>query len=642
MKRHQVTEPAADDESGLLYAGQPVKYRYKTVSASRRRAGRVVDRWLNDGWELLSRADHGRRVEFVLRRPRHARRWRRRLVRAGLTLCLVLLLLTVMTPVPVPQDPLAATRAEAALAVQHLGEGDVVALARSLAANRDDLDFAYYFTVASTPRVLGDFVADAGASPTPILEPDEYEAVLVDLAGTLALASYGTADRMLPPSWAEDFIAATTDPGSLYREETTALTVGRSAQDTANKQNLLLLLSRGYWSMDFLKLVTRSYWEFDLKDGAEAWPGVTDEGRYAPAPNGAYLTDGVVALTAALTANGAASDWAFTEFLPGTKRIDGTDYEIGSFTHYLLFEHEFPQVDGDSIGITTVTTALSSAIDAGGGPDLAGEAERGPLQDTHVLGSLANDVEEADKDECSWNPLDYDVCVKEVVGPVARWVQKWGHQTLQALSLLSAAPNTNLRAVGIAAGGANSLWYFLEGDYELAGVSLAAVVAGLGTSALLKRAATGRALPAPALRGAARIARDDELASAGATRTLKSPKAGYPKEKEAENYLAGQTPGSGPKSGLDPGCTKVCSGKRNVDVFDETTARCLEVKQGVGMTNWRHEQNEVAKDVRLRARKICKLVEWHFFPGADGKVGPYGKLRELLQKERIPYVRHMP
>jgi hypothetical protein len=185
-----------------------------------------------------------------------------------------------------------------------------------LAANRGQADFAYYFTSKVTPRALGDALATvAGTSKSTPLKADvdtkAYELALTDLAGTLALATYGTGDRALPRSWTDDFISATTTPETLYGEDGDGAgspAQERVDQDAANKQNLLLLLSRGYLSTGFLNAVTAAYWEFDRDEGDDAWPGATlDDAAYAPAPNGSYLTDGILALAAALTANPAGS-----------------------------------------------------------------------------------------------------------------------------------------------------------------------------------------------------------------------------------------------------------------------------------------------------------------------------------------------
>jgi hypothetical protein len=142
--------------------------------------------------------------------------------------------------------------------------------------------------------------------------------------------------------------------------------LAREDQDRANAQSLLLLISRGYWSTDFLKAVTAAYWDFDHSQGGNAWPLPQRAGAmYAVAPGGKYLADGILALTAALTANPVASAWAFTAFQPGTEAIEGSGQQVGKFTHYLFFEHRFSSGSStdDGIGMTAALTALSAAID---------------------------------------------------------------------------------------------------------------------------------------------------------------------------------------------------------------------------------------------------------------------------------------
>lgn len=462
---------------------------------------------------------------------RRRRRWPSWLARVGVVLCVVAGVLVAITVEP---DPLVEVRADAAHATEALQDGDLVVLEAHLARNRGNADFAYYFASKATPGALGDALATvANEDPKARLEEtlessplslDEmleagadqrrdarfregvdkhaYDLMLTDLAGALALATHGTGDRGLPKAWAQDFIDATTDVGTEA-----------SDQDVANKQNLLLLLARGYWSVDFLKKVTTAYWHFDRDNEGKAWPGVVLDAGYAPAPNGTYLTDGILALTSALTANPAASGWAFTELDPGLTEIDDSDYAVGNFAHYLFFEHEFPQSpDGQSIGMTATLTALSSAIDATGevvDPDLGGifgvdRAEPGPLRDSLVLRDLAEDAK--DESGCSSTPTDYWNCVEAFAGAVWRRIGHWGHAALDILSLATMAPPP-FTIVGIAATATNATWYAIDGDYAMAGLSLAAAVP------LLKFAKV------------ASTARTAEVAGSAATRVEKADRA---------------------------------------------------------------------------------------------------------------------
>lgn len=443
--------------------------------------------------------------DTVTRRPRWA--WVRRV---GLAALLSGGIWLASTSLPVTEDdPLVQVRADAAAAVQALEDGDLVALDRHLAARRGQPDFAYFFAAQVTPLALGDALATvAGPDETEPLaagiDPDAYEMQLVDLAGILALATYGTGERALSPSWTGGFISATTYPAELAGGTITAPgpdALLRAKQDVANKRNLLLLLSRGSWSTEFLEAVTDAYWEFDQEEGDAAWPdGRLDGAKYAPAPNGSYLTDGMLALIAALTANPSASNWAFTDFQPGTEVIEGSDHAVGKFTHHLLFEHHFPDAsNGETVGMTAVLTALSSAIDATGtgeGPDDSSRA----AQDSIALQALADDL--SGEDGCSWNPGDYWKCAQTVAHAVGDWVQHWGHLVLDVLTLATFLPPP-FTIVGVLAAAANATWYAIEGDYVMAGLSLAAAVPGLAYTKVAK----GAEAAAEAKGGAKAVAR---------------------------------------------------------------------------------------------------------------------------------------
>lgn len=595
------------------------------------------------------------------------RRGRTRLVRAGLVLGLSAILVEA-AHLTVFKDPLAKVRTDAASALQALDRGDLAAADELLAANRGQADFAYFFTSKATPRGLGDALATA-AGPSekvplsPSVNAHAYDLALADLAGTLALATYGNGDRALPTSWTSNFINATTTPETLYDEDAgnpTGPARSRAAQDVANKQNLLLLLSRGYWSTGFLKAVTAAYWEFDDAKGEDAWPGPAPESaKYAPAPNGTFLTDGVLALTAALTTNPAASAWAFKDFQSGNKQIDGSHYSIGKFTHYLLFEHRFPEPSGaGSVGMTAALTALSSAIIAtrgnkAGQPAVSGPAESegsGPLHDSVVLRALARDLAD---DGCSWSPLEYWNCATAVAEAVWHSVQHWGHEILDILSLATFAPPP-FAVVGIAAATTNATWYAINSDYRKAGLSLAVAVPGLAfvkiaegvkagvTAEQTAAEASDVAKAATSIEAGAKKIIDRELAEAGAARVAKSPQ-NFGLERDAEDIVAREFPGSTTQRRFNPpGCqVSVCLGQRRVDVWVPPN-KAIEIK--IGMTNGPHAKVEIEKDLALLgdADSGVKSVEWRFYPDAYGTVGPSPAVRELLLENQIPYVMYLP
>lgn len=477
-------------------------------------------KWEDRGWELEEQRDRRFRTDLAFKRALPKPRWA---FRIGFALVAVVVVAGVVVGGLryLPQhEPTAAelAQADAAVALRVLRAGNLADLEPHLAAHRGNHDFAYYFASQATPRDLGDALSTvAGAGDDPLdqaVDAHQYDITLTDLAGVLALATHGTGDRMLPPSWTDEFATATTTPDLLYGspdDNPDADAQQRADQDIANKQNLLLLLSRGYWSTEFLETVTDAYWAFDHDEGDDAWPGVaSDDAKYAPAPTGTYLTDGILALTAALTANPEASAWAFTEFQPGTETItyDDDDHAIGKFTHYLFFEHEFPGGSDDgSVGMTASLTALSSAIDATSDPSGEPDSSAGsPMADSRVLVGLANSLQ--DQSECSWNPLDYGHCVVEAVESAFQWVQRWGHSVLDILSLATFVPPP-FNAIGIGAAATNATWYAIEGDYTRAGLSLAAAVPGLAFTKLVKGAKAAKGAGAAAAAEKAATEADD-------------------------------------------------------------------------------------------------------------------------------------
>ena len=510
-----------------------MRYEHRSVRATRRKQARVLDKWHASGWELVSRSEGRFLARLTFRQERPDQRW----ASGWVVMVLVTALLISLTGVFTFRDHLWGVRADARAAIRALEDGDLTALEMRLAANRGRTDFAKLFTSKATPRGLGDALATvAGESKDAPLktsvDPHNYELTLTDLAGTLALATHGTGELTLPESWTNDFVLATTTPTKLYGEHDGFFDRDgkrREKQDKANKANLLLLLSRGYWSPEFLQAVTKGYYDFDRREDDDAWPDADpdDDVGYAPAPNGSYLTDGVLALTAALTANSAASKWAFTEFQPETVEIDGSDHIVGKFTHFLLFEHRFPEASDDgSFGTTAALTALSSAIESSGGAGGsqgaqsvdASSSDAGPVHDSEVLQTLAHDM--AKKSDCTLNPLDYGRCVGVAAKAVWRWVQRWGHLVLDILTLSTFAPPP-FNAVGVGAAATNASWYAIEGDYVKAGLSLAAAVPGIAYRKVAKVATTAKGATAAANAEKAAAQSDDVAKAARGWRPMK-------------------------------------------------------------------------------------------------------------------------
>jgi len=71
-----------------------------------------------------------------------------------------------------------------------------------------------------------------------------------------------------------------------------------------------------------------------------------------------------------------------------------------------------------------------------------------------------------------------------------RWIERWGHDVLDILSLATFAPPPFV-VVGIASSATNATWYAIDGDYGMAGLSLAAAVPGLAVGKIAKGVKAG-------------------------------------------------------------------------------------------------------------------------------------------------------
>ena len=199
-----------------------LRYKRKSVRVLSRRQASVRTKWEARGWELEEQRDRRFRTDLAFKRALPKPRW-------GLRIGFFLLALAVVAGLVVgglrylPQhEPTAAEQAhaDAAVALRALRAGDLPALEQHLAAHRGNRDFAYYFASQATPRDLGDALSTgAGTGDAPLdeaVDGHEYDITLTDLAGVLALATHGTGDRALPPSWTDNFATATTTPDVLY------------------------------------------------------------------------------------------------------------------------------------------------------------------------------------------------------------------------------------------------------------------------------------------------------------------------------------------------------------------------------------------------------------------------------------------
>jgi hypothetical protein len=184
------------------------------------------------------------------------KRVRPRLLVLGTLVALVAVGVVLVRPVIVPDASgrIEQSRTAAAGALLSLRTHDVVALDAQLAAHSADPVFAHHLATHASPRDLGDGVAGISGGDVEV-----YDRALHRLAASLSLATHGAEDLTLPPDWASGFASATTNPKELWPDADPE----RYAQDRANKQNLLLLLSRGRWSTGFLQEITRTYWDWE-------------------------------------------------------------------------------------------------------------------------------------------------------------------------------------------------------------------------------------------------------------------------------------------------------------------------------------------------------------------------------------------
>lgn len=582
--------------------------------------------------------------------PTAPRVHRRRVI--GIVSGVVVLGLVTGVALVVGPDPLAPVREQADTAATALEAYDLTGLESTLAANRGDADFARLFASQVTPRELGDALGSAAgkSKDEPLrdgLDAATYDLALTDLAGALALATRGTGNRALDRSWATALLDAMNPTPAAYEGG------DRGKQNRANAQNLLLLLSRGYWSDDFLKSATTKFWDWDHTSDKGAWTSLAATGaKYAPAPNGAYLTDGILALSAALTANPDASTWAFTDFKPGTKSInfDGEDHALGSFTYYLFFEHQFPggtATEDESVGMSAAVTALQAAIPATDTVNTvsASEAEAatvptpGPAADAATLQALAKSLTEP-HDGSFWSKAWQ--AVKRVATAVWQWVKRWGHTILTVLSLVPIAP------IAIAAGTVNAAWYAIDGDYASAGLALVAVIPALALAKIASLAKGGAAVDDVAMaamdaRAGAVAATPEALAKSKSFVQTVNDSRFYPNEKAAETDMAKHIKDAQTQKRVDPpaNCESSCK-VRIWDIFDAKTGTAIEAK--MGLRNEPYTLYEIERDVALLkdGSSGVKALRYDFYPDLRGVVGPSDEVLAKLNEYGIPYVRHMP
>ena len=169
--------------------------------------------------------------------------------------------------------------------------------------------------------------------------------------------------------------------------------------------------------------------------------------------------------------------------------------------------------------MTAALTALSSAIDSTSSSEAALEAassdpsaeDADPTRDSETLQALARDM--AEGSGCSLNPLDYGHCVIAAAKAVWHWVERWGHLVLDILTVATSFAPPPFNLISLAPATVNATWYAIEDDYLMAGLSLAAVVPGLGFGKIAT-SATAAKDAATATKAAKAAAESDEVAKA--------------------------------------------------------------------------------------------------------------------------------
>lgn len=343
----------------------------------------------------------------------------------------------------------AQARADARAAAKYLRDNDPAMLKIYLEDGAYDPYFAAEFAKSVSPRELGDFIA-AQASPyeegklMPGVDADDYDAVLSGLGQTLGQATRNTGDLELPPGLADEWIQAMVSPPYESTGNETE-DWARNDQDLANRAGLLMVLSRGQWSTEFLQSATNRFWEYDKTFDTNGWRyNYMGAGTQSILPNGKPLDDGMVALMAALSHNPEAAKWAFTQGGTEDVPLGGEQVPINAFMHWMLTKHRFLDEEG---GPAAVVNAMAVAT--------IGDKMSPVALDAKSLGDSAAEQ------KAEWDAKP--------------WYEKWGHTILDAISVLP--------VVGIPADLVSTGWYSLEGDLANAGLSLAGVVPIVGDAA---------------------------------------------------------------------------------------------------------------------------------------------------------------
>ena len=323
-------------------------------------------------------------------------------------------------------------------------EGDLTKVLSLLDGEIYDPYFAAAFARGTSTRDLEQFIMGQqgyGQLRGGVSSKD-YETVLTALGQTLGLASRGTGDLDLGSSWRNNFVQEMTAP--TFRgdpNETSSYT--DFDQRTNDRTALWLLLERGQWSTNFLKLATQRVIGLD-RGGHSALVSPKPGYEWALEPNGEYAADPMKSLLLGLAHNPEAARWAFTQGDSSSMPVCGNDVPVNGFLHRVLLDHQYRSDADQSVAML----ALQAAI---GGDKTSPIA----LDVRTISDSLA-------EQKAKWDAMP--------------WYKKWGHTILDVIGMIP--------VIGDIANVPNAAWYALEGDWADAGVTAAGMIPMVGDAAL--------------------------------------------------------------------------------------------------------------------------------------------------------------
>lgn len=351
----------------------------------------------------------------------------------------------------------AQAAARAKQAVEAMKAGDLKRFLQLVDGEVYDPYFAQALAKGASTRDIEQFImgqqgygqlrADVSAS--------DYETMLTGLGQLLGLASRGTGDLDLGATWRSNFVQELTAPlfkGDPDKSESYTDLYDRENDRTA----LFLLLERGQYSTDFLKLATTKIAATDYGALLAPRPGY----EYALEPNGAFADDAAKSLMIALAHNPEAARWAFTQGGTTNMPVGGTSVPVNAFLHKMLLEHRYNNEADQSVVILAAQAAI-------------GGDKTSPI---------ARDVQTI-SDSLAERKAEWDAMP---------WYQKWGHTILDVIGMIP--------VVGDVANVPNAAWYALEGDWADAGVTAAGMIPVLGDAALGARVAADLGKGAKALK----------------------------------------------------------------------------------------------------------------------------------------------